>query len=423
MTVALLVMGLNHRTAPVEIREKISFSKSELEEACRKIALLPSITEAVVLSTCNRTEIIVGQTEIQKTKEMLLNFLIEQKKVKKEEIQPYFYFYSSLKAVDHIFRVVCGLDSMVLGETQITGQLKESYQVALKAGTCKEILNPLFQQALKTVKIVRTKTGISYSSLSVGYAAVELARKILGELKGKTGLLIGAGEMSELAFSHLKKHGIENIFVINRTSLRAKELARRFDGRAFSWEELPSALRESDVVISSTGSPAPIISESLIRNIMKERRWKPMFLIDIAVPRDIQEEVAGIPDVYLYDIDDLKEVVEANLKERKKEASKAEAIIEEQVTRFNLWLNQRELNPVIRSLKQKAEKIRRMELEKSLRKVEKAGDKEKHEMERLSSAIVNKILHEPIINLKKLSEDESKKKKYIKAIKDFFNLE
>ncbi len=423
MTVDLLVMGINHRTAPVEMREKISFAKSELSEFCRKLLKLPSVTEAVILSTCNRTEIIVGLTEIQKTKEMLLNFLTEEKKVNKEEIQPYFYFYSSLDAVDHIFRVVCGLDSMVLGETQITGQLKESYQTALKAGTCKEMLNPLFQQALKTVKIVRAKTGISHSSLSVGYAAVELAKKILGNLRGKAGLLIGAGEMSEAAFFHLKKHGIENIHVINRTSAKAKELARRFNGTAFSWEELPSALKESDVVISSTGSPEPIISESLIKNIMKERRWKPMFLIDIAVPRDIQEEAAYIPDVYLYDIDDLKDVMEANLRERKKEASKAEAIIEEQVARYNLWLKQRELTPVIRSLRQKAEKIRKMELEKSLRKMEKAGDKEKNEMARLSSAIVNKILHEPIINLKKLSEDESKKKKYIKAIKDFFNLE
>ena len=419
----LLVLGLNHRTAPVEIREMVSFSKESLIEACQKLLKLPYIEEALILSTCNRTELIVSLADLEQGRRVLINFLAEEKKISRAEFKDYLYSYPSLDAVYHIFRVACGLDSMVLGEHQITGQLKEAYEFAFQAGTCKGILNPLIQQALKTVKIIRNKTGISTNSVSVGYAAVELAKKILGDLDQRNGLLVGAGEMSELASLHLKKHGIKTINVLNRTYSKAVKLAQKFSGKPFSFEELPQALIQSDIIISSTGSPEPLIKAPLVKEIMKRRKHRAMFFIDIAVPRDIEEEVSSIPEVYLYDIDDLKDVVEANLRKREMEAQKAEKIINQQVAQFNAWLKLKEINPVIHSLKDKAERIRKAELEKSMRRLKNMELEEKHELERLSSAIVNKLLHEPIIALKKFSLDDTKKKKYIKVMKDFFNLE
>ncbi len=419
----LLVLGLNHRTAPVEIREKVSFSKESLIEASQKILKLPYVEEALILSTCNRTEFIVALNDLEQGRRVLINYLAEEKKISKAEFKDYLYAYPSLDGVYHVFRVACGLDSMVLGESQITGQLKESYEFAFRAGTCKGILNPLIQQALKTVKIIRNKTGISNNSVSVSYAAVELAEKILGDLNRRNGLLVGAGEMSELASLHLKKHGIRTINVLNRTYSKAVELAQKFSGKPFSFNELTQALVQSDVVISSTGSSEPIVKASLVKEVMQKRKHRAMFFIDIAVPRDIEEEVSSIPEVYLYDIDDLKDITDANIKKREMEAKKADKIIHQQVAQFHAWLKLKEIYPVIRSLKDKAEKIRKVELEKSIRKMKKIGEEEKKELERLSSAIINKLLHEPITALKKFSLDESKKEKYIKFMKDFFNLE
>ncbi|MFQ5721853.1 MAG: glutamyl-tRNA reductase, partial [Candidatus Aminicenantales bacterium] len=263
------------------------------------------------------------------------------------------------------------------GETQITGQLKESYELAFKAGTCKIMLNSLIQQALKTVKIIRNKTGISDNCVSIGYAAVELAKKILGDLSQSNGLLVGTGEMSELASLHLKKHGIKTINVLSRTYSKAMELARKFPGRPYSLDELPQALMQSDLVISSTGSSEPLIKTSLVREVMKERKYRVMLFIDIAVPRDIEEGVSHIPEVYLYDIDDLKEVVDSNLKKREREAQKADKIIHQQVAQFNAWLKLREINPLICSLREKAEKIRKAEIEKSMKKMKTFGAEKK----------------------------------------------
>lgn len=417
------VLGLNHRTAPVEIRENLSFSRDSLMEACQKLLKFPYIEEVLILSTCNRTELIVSLSDLEQGRRTLINFLAEEKKASSAEIKQYLYSYPSLDAVYHVFRVACGLDSMILGETQITGQLKESYELAFKAGTCKIMLNSLIQQALKTVKIIRNKTGISDNCVSIGYAAVELAKKILGDLSQRNGLLVGTGEMSELASLHLKKHGIKTINVLNRTYSKAVELAQKFSGRPYSLDELPQALKQSDLVVSSSGSSEPLIKTSLVGEIMKERKYQAMFFIDIAVPRDIEEDVSHIPEVYLYDIDDLKHVVDSNLKKRYVEAQKADKIIHERVAQFNAWLKSREINPLICSLREKAEKIRKAEIDKSMKKMKTFGAEEKSEMERLSSAIVNKLLHEPIIALKKFSLDETKKKKYIRVMKDFFNLE
>ncbi|MFQ6069641.1 MAG: glutamyl-tRNA reductase [Candidatus Aminicenantales bacterium] len=419
----LLVLGLNHRTAPVEIRERLAFSRDELVESCRKLLKLPYVEEALILSTCNRTELIVFLTDPEQGREILISFLAEEKQISRSEFEDCLYSYPSLDAVFHVFRVICGLDSMVLGEPQITGQLKEAYELSFRAGACKRMLNPLMQQALKTVKIIRNETGISDNSVSVSYAAVELAKKILGDLDQRNGLLVGAGEMSELSLLHLKKHGIKTINVTNRTYSKAVKLAQKFAGKPFPFDELPQALQQSDVVISSTGSSEPIIETSLVKEIMRKRKYRPMFFIDIAVPRDIEEAVSSIPEVYLYDIDDLKNVVEANIQKRKMEAQRAEKIINQQVCQFQAWRKIQELNPVIRSLKDKAETIRRAELDKSLRRLKHMGPEERNELERLSSAIVNKLLHEPITALKKFSLDDTKKKKYVKVMKDFFNLE
>ncbi len=397
-----LLIGLNHKTAPVELREKLSFtpSSSFLLNLKRQIS---SFKEAYFLSTCNRVEF--GFVLEQEKKELLLNefseFLKKNLGFSWERFKSYFYLLENEEAVKHLFEVSCGLDSMVLGEPQILGQVKNCYQQALEARTCGLFLNKLFHRAFFVAKKVRTETGIGGGAVSISYAACQLAKKILGSLKERVLLLVGAGEMAELACLHFVSSGVKKVVIANRTFSKAVKLAEKFKGEAFSLEELPFALTFADVVISSTSATHFIITKSLVASVLKPRKYKPLFIIDIAVPRNVDPEVNKLENVYLYDIDDLKAVVEENLNERKKSALRAKTIIEEEVLKFKKWATELEIHPTIRALVHKAEILRQKELSKTLKKLKNLSEKDKAHLEVLTNSLVQKLLYYPINYLKK----------------------
>ncbi len=406
----ILLIGINHRTAPVEIRERLSFNNSPIHplELIKQIEL--PIKEAFFLSTCNRVEFIFVSDKDKR--EDLLNKLEEIlssiSAIPHNLLLNYLYFYENKEAIRHLFEVACGLDSMVLGEPQILGQLKDAYRKALELRTCGLVLNKVLHRAFFVAKRVRTETGIGGGAVSVSFAAVQLAKKVLGSLKDKKVLLIGAGEMAELACQHLISNGAKEILIANRTLSRAVELAEKFKGKAFSLEELPEILIEADIVISSTGAPGFVINKSTIAPLLRVRKFRPLFIIDIAVPRDVDPEVNQLENVYLFDIDDLKEVVEENLKNRKKEALRAKAIIEEEVLKMEKWLAELSIYPTIRRLAQWAEGIRQKELEKTLRKLKNISDEEKKALEVLTISLVQKLLQPPILFLKNGYHEEGK---------------
>jgi glutamyl-tRNA reductase len=360
---------------------------------------------------------------MEQGKERLIEFLVEKKKIAPGILKEHLYFHTSSDAVDHVFRVAAGLDSMVLGELEVTGQLKEAYGSAMDAGTCKTYLNTLIQQSLKIVKILRNQTGISDGFISVGTAAVELAGKVMGDFSKKRGLIIGAGEISELAAVHLNNRGIGSLSVINRTYSKAEKLALSLGGRAFPFDKLTDVLTESDIIISSTGASEQIITQQVIREAMIQRRQEPMFFIDIAVPRDIDPEISDLPGVYLYDIDDLENAVQSNLEYRKSEAEKAFKIIAERVAQYESLMKLKDISPVIISIKEKAESIRKSETGKFLKKHNINDPKMAEQIDILTSSIVKKLLHEPIVSFKRNSIDTSKGGNYLKFVKEFFNLE
>lgn len=418
-----LVVGFNHRSTPLEIREKVSFSKQERISTCQKLGALSAVNEAMVLSTCNRTEFLMSLENLKEGKKIVIDFLAHEKNIPVEDLEKYIYFYPSQKGFEHVFRVASGLDSMVLGEHQITAQLKEAYESAVGAGTCDKLLHPLIQQALKSVKIVRRNTHLSENSISLGSVAVEFAQKIFGNLVWHNGLLIGTGEILEQAAYHLRKNGIKSLNVVNRTYSKAEKLAQRFKGSAFSIDDLLQSLFQADVVISSTGSSQYLIKKELVGKVMEIRKYKSMFFIDLGVPRDIEPDISSVKGVYLYNIEDLEEAVKMNIQKRRRESKIGDKIIRQQIIRFQEKLDHQQISPLIHSLKNRAETIRQEEVKKTMKKLKRLSPKEKNELERLSSAIVNKLLHDPFMALKKFSSDEKKKNKYQQFIKDIFNLE
>ncbi len=396
----IVLIGLNHRTAPVEVREKLSFAGKDLEPV--NIFLeIPPVREAMFLSTCNRVELLFVSREPEAAIEMCKEAWGRANDIPVSLFEEHLYYLRNEEAVRHLFRVAAGLDSMVLGEPQILGQLKEAYRRASERRATGVILNRLLHKTFSVAKRIRTETGIGSHAVSVSYAAVELAKKIFGELSGKQAMLIGAGEMAELAAQHLLSQGVEKLIVANRTLSRAMELAKQFRGEAISLEEIEDYLLEVDIVISSTGAPHYILTAEQIKKLMRPRKLRPIFLIDIAVPRDIDPAANEIENVFLYDIDDLKAVVEENLSFRKKEALRAERIIEEEVLKFKNWLEQLQVYPTIVALRQKAEEIRKRELEKTLSHLKgKLSPEDQEALEVLTKSLVNKLLHDPIIYLK-----------------------
>ncbi|MGE5508684.1 MAG: glutamyl-tRNA reductase [Chitinophagales bacterium] len=395
-----LVLGLNHKTAPVEVRERLSFGGDRLHEVLGALIALPSLDETAVLSTCNRTELYVITGEVHAAEQDLAGFLMGKVGPSGPPVEPFLYRAVDLEAVQHLFRVASGLDSMILGEAQILGQVKDALHAALDANSLGVHLGKVFRQAVEVGKRIRTETGIGQNAASVSYAAVELARQIFGDLSGKAVLIVGAGETGELTARTLAAHGASAILVANRTHARAVELAEQFGGEAFSFENLPACLERTDIVISSTGAPHAVLDFEMVRQAMRRRHRRPLFLIDIAVPRDIDPRVNSLDGVYLYDIDDLKSVVERNLAKREQEVERVEHIIAEETTTFSQWWASRRMVPVIRALKAYGDEIRARELERLFRRLPHLSARDRELIEASTRLIVNRLLHQPVVGLK-----------------------
>ncbi len=396
----IVVVGLNHRTAPVELREKLSFSSNHMKEALKKLKSYPLIDGCAILSTCNRTEIYAAALEMDEGLNAIWGFLSHYSGVDISVIKNSTYCHSLYDTIRHIFRVAAGLDSMLLGETQILGQVKEAYQQAIEHEASNRVLNTLFQQAITVGKRVRTETGIDQNAVSISYAAVELAKQELGTLDKRLVLIIGAGKMSELTAKHLVANGVSGVIVSNRSFDRAKALAAQFKGRAVRFDELFKHMEVADIVISCTAASHCIVRTEEMRRIMEKRQGRNIFMIDIAVPRDIEAGVGTIKGVSLYDIDDLKVSVDQNLTERKREAIKAEGIIEEELDKFMKWLGTQFVVPTIIALKKWGDDIKQRELRRALNRLGELSEHDKKVVTSLANSIVNQMLHVPITQLK-----------------------
>jgi len=394
---SLLVLGLNHTTAPVEIRERVSFGPDIVAGALRALTEVEGVGEGVILSTCNRTEIYCHGSDLNP--QTVSGWLARFHGLRREDIAPYLYVHEGEKAVAHLLRVASGLNSLVLGEPQILGQVKQAWQTARQAGTLGKILGRLFQHSFATAKQVRTDTAIGDSPVSVAFAAVSLSKQIFSDLAPLTALLIGAGETIELTARHLRQQGIGRIIVANRTVTRAHELAEQFDGFAISLTEIPAHLAEADIVISSTASPVPVLGKGTVESALKARRHKPIFMVDIAVPRDIEPEVRELEDVYLYTVDDLEEVIQENLRSRQQAAEQAAEIIEQRSAEFMAWLRSLDAVALIQSYRGQAEAIKQETLRKALRMVEN-GTHPEEALRYLANTLTNKLLHTPSSQLR-----------------------
>ncbi len=429
MSKQLVLVGLNHKTAGVEIRERFALSECPGPgEAPAGLGwgFMPvgdAIKEAMVLSTCNRVEITaVGERD--DTEQRIIKHWAEFSKRSPEDLAPYVYALHDLDAARHVFTVASSLDSMVVGEPQILGQLKDSYRESVQQGTTGPIINRLLHKAFSVAKRVRTETAIGSSAVSISYAAVELAKRIFGDMRDYTAMLVGAGEMAELAATHLLRAGVQKFLVANRTFARAQELAEHFNGEPVFFEDMFSRLAEVDIIISSTGSPTAVIRAKDVRGVLRKRRNKPMFFIDIAVPRDIDPDVNSLDNVYLYDIDDLKEVVEENMEKRQEEASRARAIVECEVQAFGKWLKSLELTPTIVDLLQHGDDIAAKEAAKTLKRLGPDLAPESREaVETLAASLVKKLYHDPITFLKRRAEEEDASQRYIELTRRMFDLD
>ncbi len=394
---SLLAIGLNHTTAPVSIRERLTFGPDIVVAALRSLTEIPGVHEAVILSTCNRTEVYCHTDD--DTAELTRDWLARFHGLSVEDIAPYLYLHQGRHVVAHLLAVASGLDSLVLGEPQILGQVKNAYQTASDAGRTGKILTRLFQHSFSTAKQVRTDTAIGDSPVSVAFAAVSLARQIFADLSQQTALLIGAGETIELAARHLAQNGVGRIIVANRTVARAQELALQFDAFAIALTEIPSHLAEADIVIASTASPMPILGKGTVESALKRRRHRPMFMVDIAVPRDIEAEVSDLEDVYLYTVDDLDEVIQDNLRSRQEAAEQAREIIQFQVEEFLAWMRSLDAVGLIQDYRRQAGEIRDEVLSKALHMLE-SGKSPEQALNFLAQTLTNKLLHTPSTRLR-----------------------
>lgn len=402
---SILVLGLNHKTANVDVRERLAFNGEKLNEGIFGLKKLPEIDEVALLSTCNRVEIYASAKDSKNSEDAIKDFLARYHSIKRGEFENNLYFLSDADAIRHIFRVASSLDSMIVGEPQILGQLKGAFDFALNNKTTSIILNKLMKNAISTAKRVRTETRIAENAVSISFAAVELARKIFRELSGKSFMLLGAGEMAELAARHLITNGVRDVKVANRTYERGCELANDFSGRAVRFEDFLRELVFTDIVICSTGASDYVLKKEQMQRIMKERRYKPVFLIDISVPRNIDPDINGLDNVYLYNIDDLQEVVDTNMLERKKEAEKAEKIIDEEVGKFIKWMASLDSVPTIVALREKADEIKNEELEKFKHRFPEFDEEKMKAVEYVATSIINKLMHPPMVALKENSQD------------------
>ena len=398
---SIILFGLNHRTAPLEVREKLTFPAAALEESLVRLTGLEPVREGLILSTCNRTELLAHtRNGFGDASEMMRGFLASERGFPPEDLDRYCYRMTDREAIHHLFRVASSLDSMVLGEAQILGQVKDAYQAALKARSIGTILDPLLRKALGVAKRIRTETGIARHPVSISYAAVTLARTIFEDLSGRKILLIGAGKMSELSARHLVERGIESVLVANRSLPRAVELAQKFGGEAVPFDRILEHLEQVDIVISSTAAPHPIIRYEDVVRLIRARRNRPIFFIDIAVPRDIEPRVNTIDNVFLYDLDDLMGVVASSRAEREGAARVAEEIVRKEAEAFHAHVRALDLSPVIVGVRRRMDELRAGEMERFRSRLSGLTEEQQRAVEEMTGSLLNKILHHPIRALK-----------------------
>ena len=413
----LLAFGLNHETAPVAVRERVAFGPESLHGALSELTVNQVASEATILSTCNRTEIYCGHPEIDQQR--LLHWFADYSGFSAGDLSGSVYLHSDESAVKHAFRVASGLDSMVLGEPQILGQMKQAYHQATEAGTTGKVFNRLFQHTFSVAKQVRTDTAIGENAVSVAYAGVDLAGRVFAKMSEQTALLIGAGETVELVARHLSQQGVRRMIIANRSIDRARVLAGEIGCEAITLAEIPERLHEADILVSSTASTLPILGKGAVEAAVRKRRHKPMFILDLAVPRDVEAAVAEVPDVYLYTVDDLAQVVEQNRSTRQEAAREAENIIDLQVVRFMRWMRSLETEPLIRSFRKQVDGIREQELEKARQRIARGADPQQA-MEQLARDLTNKFAHHPSQQLK--SADANGNPGLVSAARKLFGL-
>jgi len=397
---SVILIGLNHKSASVSVRECLAFNEEEARSALVALRSRKSVDEAMLFSTCNRVELLMVSKDKHRAIAEAKTFLAAFKQVPLDDFDAALYLYQGDAAVRHVFRVAASLDSMVVGEPQILGQIKGAYRTATEEKTSGVILNRLLHRTFFIAKRIRSDTGIGDHAVSISYAAIELGRKIFGDLQGKPVLLIGAGDMAELAVEHLMRHRSGKIHVANRTFERGVALAKSYNGTPIRFEEVPEYLGEVDIIISSTGAPDFVIHKPQVKAVMRRRKNRPLFFIDIAVPRDIDPAINALNNVYVYDIDDLKGVIDENIEDRNREAMKAERMIEEAVINFRHWMENLGVVPTIKAMRQKVNAMAGEEIKKTLQGLGHLSDEDRQAIERMTQALVNKIMHDPTHFLK-----------------------
>jgi len=417
----IVLIGINHKTAPVEVRECIAFTEEESVSALRALSGNPFIKEVLIFSTCNRVEVLVVAANKAAAIDATKDYIAEANKIPRAEFEDSLYIHEGDEAVRHIFRVASSLDSMVVGEPQILGQVKDAYRTATEVKASGVILNRLLHRTFFVAKRIRTETGIGDHAVSISYAAVELGRKIFGSLENKNVLLVGAGEMAELAVEHLIRNKAGQIYVANRTFENGVELARQFNGQPIRFEEITDSLERVDILISSTGSPDYVITRDQVKGVIRKRRNRPLFFIDIAVPRDIDPRVNRLTNSYVYDIDDLQGVIDDNIEDRRREAVKGERIVDEAVIHFREWYAGLEVVPTIVALRNKLESIAETEIKKTLQS-NKVPEVSSGAIEKMAAALINKIMHDPTMFLKK-DTMPGDKSKHIDTVRKLFKLD
>lgn len=419
----IIVVGVSHKTAPVELREMLAVPERRLGEALLRLAEYPGIQEGFLLSTCNRVEVYAVVDQIEQGYAAIQEFLVDTHfALSSDQLEPSLYWHTGERAIGHLFRVASSLDSMVVGEPQILGQLKDAFETALSHKTSGVILNKLVKKAISVAKRVRTETRIAENAVSVSYAAVELAKKIFSNLSEKTVLLVGAGEMAKLAARHLMNQGVRHVLITTRDSHRAVELAERFHGVSVPFEAFRRHLPQADIILCSTGASHYLIGFDDIQGAVRQRMNRPVFLIDISVPRNIDPAVKDVDNAFLFNIDDLEMRVEQNVEDRRREADHAERLIEEEVLVMLQWLKSLEVTPTIVALKKRAEEIKQAEIEKVLSRLGPLSQQERGAIEALAAAITNKFLHWPLVTLK-AEAHSGNGAIYAEAARRFFRLE
>ncbi len=419
----ILVVGLSHKTAPVEVREKLAVPESRLDEALARLRAYPGIQEGLLLSTCNRVEVYVVADQVEAGYGSVQEFLADTNlSISSEQLNPHLYWYTGDRAIAHLFRVAASLDSMIVGEPQILGQLKDAYEVALRAKASGVILNKLVTKAISVAKRIRTETKIAETAVSVSYAAVELAKKIFSDLSQKSVLLVGAGEMAKLAAQHLVNQGVHRVMITTRDAHSASVLVQRFNGVQIPFDEFRGEMARADIVLCSTGASHYLIRTEDVQQAIRRRMNRPIFLIDIAVPRNIDPAIKDIDNAFLFDIDDLETRMEENREGRRREAAKAERLVEEEVSAILQWMRSLQVTPTIVSLRKRAEDIKRVEIEKAMSRLTTLTPQERGVIEGLASAIVNKLLHGSLVTLKS-EANSGGVAMFVEAARRFFSLD